>query len=297
MKVEFADKIDPTVLAQPDGLLKALNLIFRTLTPGLHNGLSIGDNMNARIVTLGAVTVAGILQPALTSGVEYPIKNPLSTKKPLFTPMYATDANGNAVTISGWSLNTNRSDGRLGITVKQDPSGTYAEFQPTVDQSLGNGSNIPIKWGGTTFADPSSVISIANNGSGPSQTRILVSAPGLYQFSCNATFNPNSTGTRYVSTAKNQNGNYSGNERRGLQAMPAVAVDAISAVSVSEWPLVAGDYIEVFAFQDSGGSLILPGTVEYRSKVRVRRIDFLGNATASLNFAPTMIVTGVLWGG
>lgn len=267
---------------------------FRQIRQVLTGNLTIRDNQYAAIVTLG---YQGNSTQTCTSGTEYTFQNPLKTKPIGFTPLVAVNASGTAMAISSYQLNRSRTDGLVGITIRFGWEGPYTELQPTANQTITNIANFPVTWT-QSLTDATGVITLASNSSGPATTRVVVSDPGIYQFSGSIYWNEtNTAGLREHFFAKNASytgtsstydsiehrgeSDYVANVSGGANALPSV-------LTLCEWPLSAGDYVELVVFQNSGGSRTLDGTDVYRCKLRVRRVGTYGN---------TGLVTGILWGG
>jgi len=85
-------------------------------------------------------------------------------------------------------------------------------------------------------------------------TRLTAQAAGKYRVEATIAFNGNATGARLINFRKNGNSN----DRYGYQATPTVGAGLLTVVSSSTTlDLAAGDYVEVYAYQNSGGNLTL----------------------------------------
>lgn len=75
---------------------------------------------------------------------------------------------------------------------------------------------------------------------------------GYYRFGYNLRFANNATGTRRVGIWVN------GTDRFWHSIDPACSgIPTVKGAAGIEWPLAVGDYVELFAYQDSGGNLDL----------------------------------------
>lgn len=83
---------------------------------------------------------------------------------------------------------------------------------------------------------------------------------GYFHLGCNVNFASNATGTRRL--ALWVNGTASGTRFAHI-VNPAVSGAATVLSLTSYWPLAAGDYVEVYAYQDSGGALNAQATTAY----------------------------------
>lgn len=118
-----------------------------------------------------------------------------------------------------------------------------ASVYQSSSQTFGtSGTAAAITWGATHY-DTSSFWSAGN------PTRLTIPRTGVYHIDTQIAWGSNATGYREIELRKNGTA-VRGRDRR----VPASGVTAISAVSV-DLDLVAGDYLEVWATQTSGGSL------------------------------------------
>lgn len=89
---------------------------------------------------------------------------------------------------------------------------------------------------------------------------IPVGGDGFYLISGHATFAPNATGRRIAYLKKNGIGGY----LRAVDLTPSATVQTVVEISTMV-NLVAGDYIEISAYQDSGGALNTGSAARYFS--------------------------------
>lgn len=86
-------------------------------------------------------------------------------------------------------------------------------------------------------------------------SRVVATVTGLYQVNVNVTFASNATGVRFLDLRKNAAGVQTGGSSVGSARVHSVTANAAPVGFTVDVPLTAGDYLEVFGFQSSGGSL------------------------------------------
>ena len=121
----------------------------------------------------------------------------------------------------------------------------YGQIFATGTQSISNALENELTstyWNGTA---------VTNGGVSFSAGRLTVSNAGFYQLSANCSFASNSTGYRGISILKN--GSFS--NRIGYENKIAVSGDRTGLTCSGGIYLNAGDYVSVYVFQNSGGSL------------------------------------------
>lgn len=89
-------------------------------------------------------------------------------------------------------------------------------------------------------------------------TRITFNTPGLYTITGHGSFAANATGNRYLAIRLN-NTSYIAVDLRA----PVTAVNACDMSIATIWKMAAGDFIELKAFQASGGNLALGKLANY----------------------------------
>lgn len=136
-----------------------------------------------------------------------------------------------------------------------------ARVGATAVQTLGTGANTPIVFDLEVF-DPFGLHSNTTN-----NTRITVQEPGWYQIGGFVTFAANATGIRQISVVKN-----------GTTALAEISTTALGggnvaklAIDAAEY-LAAGDYVELNAYQDSGGNLNTVQSGSYRPGFWLTRV-------------------------
>ena len=87
-------------------------------------------------------------------------------------------------------------------------------------------------------------------------SRMYVRTPGLYSVSYQVAFPANATGVRYAILRKNAAGTSGGGTSVHFARQQSASATGASYVGATlEVPLAEDDYLEVFAIQNSGGSL------------------------------------------
>lgn len=125
----------------------------------------------------------------------------------------------------------------------------YCSVQNNTTQSISTAS-----WTAATFdTDNSDAYSMHSTSSNTS--RIIAPAAGLYIVTANFAFASNGTGTRKAQLRKNAAGvSTSGTSLGHTGGAPQTALQYFGSISAIV-QLAASDYVELFVYQDSGGSL------------------------------------------
>lgn len=154
-----------------------------------------------------------------------------------------------------WLLNESVDAGNLNIYLKdnlialRNLNDNAIRVHRTAVQSLTNNARTAISWQATTYQTG------IGWSSGTNPTRLTVSVSGMYLLVANIPFANVGGGRRGVGWRAN-----GGATAWDMQLHPANGVDTANAVELID--LVAGDYIEVYAYQNSGGALNTAGTTE-----------------------------------
>lgn len=98
--------------------------------------------------------------------------------------------------------------------------------------------------------DTDTIHSTASNTS-----RLTATTAGVYVITAQAQFAANGTGTRALAVKLNANGSSASGSWLAFESRPAHASDPIHIELTTQYQLAAGDYVEVFAWQNSGGNL------------------------------------------
>ncbi len=89
-----------------------------------------------------------------------------------------------------------------------------------------------------------------------SGSRLQLNTGGKWLFTASLRWASNATGYRFIDLRKNAAGSGAGGSSIANDTRPAVSGNITAQVLSIEWPgFIAGDYVELFGFQTSGGSL------------------------------------------
>lgn len=258
----------------------------------LTGNLTIADNAYAAIITLGQL--GSNTSQTLIHNTEYLFQNPLKTTPVGFTPIIAFDSNRVAVPTPQCTLNNSRTDGLTGITARfASPPGVVDLLRSTA-QSISSTASTPIQWtsdelsvaltGTTATSGAFSYDYTTTSGSPAVNSKINCSAAGFVLVNASGGFAANSTGLREFWLVKNNATTPRWADT--LYQSPPVTTDIrfnLSAVI----QVAAGDYLQLYCYQDSGGALnTLAGTVlRFQARYLNAPITYSAN------------VTGILWGG
>jgi hypothetical protein len=120
----------------------------------------------------------------------------------------------------------------------------------------------------TLIAFASEVYDIVQSGDSPmhdnttNNSRLVVRTAGKYRISVQCQFASNATGNRVVSVRLNAAGAPGGGSLLFVQTQGAVSGTSTSvSFTAPPYPLSAGDYVEMFASQSSGGVLNAGGDI------------------------------------
>lgn len=162
---------------------------------------------------------ANLASPALTGTPTAPTASPLDNSTKIATTAY-TDA-----------------------AVAASPGGSFAGAKVTrsTTQALTTGTDTPISWDTEAF-DIGGYWAIGD------PTKFTISITGYYLVEGNITFETNSTGERHTSIFVN------GVAQVG-QRQPPISANATIINTCGILALTAGDYVQLVAFQNSGGNL------------------------------------------
>lgn len=263
------------VWSEGDGLPKVLF----DLKSMLGNGLTFKDNVNAAVITFDA-----------QHGVETRVTNPLKCTPIAFYPHGAVSltaiggvSNNVARKIESLPvLNLARTDGFLGITVNYDLAHTtpYLSLTKSGAQAIPSGGASP--YTSITWAGSETTVSTSVTWSSSATTRVTVSEAGRYLFNATIAYASAAGGARQAWFTKNG----STTAYYGRQVLIG-GTDAYLQINAAI-SMTAADYVEVIAYQDSGGAVNVQGTA-LDTRMQVSRI-----ASAE---TPCGRVTGLLVGG
>lgn len=124
----------------------------------------------------------------------------------------------------------------------------------TTGLSHTSGTSLLLTWD-TEVADTDTMHSTGTNPS-----RLIATTAGLYAIVARAAFAANATGIRSLDVRKNAAGAAAGGTRVGYDSQTPVTGAVTSIAVIMDVRLAAGDYLEAFGFQSSGGALALDAT-------------------------------------
>lgn len=154
-----------------------------------------------------------------------------------------------------WLLNESVDAGNLNIYLKdnlialRNLNDNAIRVHRTAVQSMANNARTPLSWQAASYQQ-----GIAWS-SGTNPTRLTVSVSGIYLLAANVKFANVVGGRRGVGWRPN-----GGSTAWDMQLNPGNGVDTLNGVELID--LVAGDYIEVYGYQSSGGAINTVGTTE-----------------------------------
>lgn len=191
-------------------------------------------------------------------GVETGVDNPFGDRGAPsgFQVINAVLSDGTpAVGVSSWSMRTARltEDNQLGMTLQfAMPVGEQIELVRTTDTSnYTTGNTGSVSWSGILTVNSS--IGDALSWSSGADTRITIGEAGNYLIKCHAVWAANATGVRgtylYLDGTRIDSAEYS--------AAPAATFSQPQLVR--PLTLSAGQYLEMYVRQDSGGNLAMQG--------------------------------------
>ena len=173
-------------------------------------------------------------------------------------PSQGTVAVGDKVTASLWN-----DDVRDAVNFLISPP--RVKVYKTANQSIANAAYACLTWNAEAFDTDTMHDNATSN------SRITFTTAGTYQVTLNCLWANNSTGLRNHTIEKN------GTTTQGsgttiiepFAIQPVAATHSGASISVSA-SFVAGDYIQAFVFQNSGGALNLAGNSESHSSFSAR---------------------------
>ncbi len=107
-------------------------------------------------------------------------------------------------------------------------------------------------------------------------TRITINAAIEVAATANLRFADDSTGFRYIEILHKNVGDVVVNRRRQTSAASTVANQPTAMSVAMQFTALAGDYVEVRVYQNSGGALLAQGGVDGNTSLEVAQIPTLG---------------------
>ncbi len=215
------------------------------------------------------------LTSTFTHGVETAVTNPFTNGK---TPVGIISGNF-SFGISTYTINTSRSDGRIGLTLYFDTNTTpsFVEYRKTANQSLPHNTNTSISFDNLRFSSGTGITLT-------SSSRFTVAEAGTYLFTGTVAYTAAAGGVRQIYWIRNGLDAATNTKYGYQQTVPTGLADRVTSSSIMY--LGAGEYAEMRGFQNQ--------TV-------VANLDVLGNQTVEcvamvqkLASSLTPTVTGTL---
>lgn len=175
-------------------------------------------------------------------------------------PSQGTVAVGDKITASLWN-----DDVRDAVNFLISPP--RVKVYKTANQSIADSTYALLTWNAEAFDSDTMHDNVTNT------ARITFTTAGTYQITLNCLWASNGTGARYHTIEKN------GTTTKGSGTVilepfvisPIVATHSGASISVMA-SFSAGDYIQAFVYQNSGGALNLAGVTEAHSTFSARWI-------------------------
>ena len=173
-------------------------------------------------------------------------------------PSQGTVAVGDKITASLWN-----DDVKDAVNFLLSPP--RCKVYKTANQSIANGAYACLTWNAEAFDTDTMHDNTTSN------SRITFTTAGTYQITLNLYMQSNSTGNRLATIEKN------GTTTQGSGTVimetlgyypPAVTHNGFSLTTMASFS--AGDYIQAFVYQSSGGALNVSGTSEAHSSFSAR---------------------------
>lgn len=108
--------------------------------------------------------------------------------------------------------------------------------------------------------------SLHDTGSNTGRLTVPTGADGIYSITAHVRFASNATGVRFVGIRLN------GSTFIAADLRQAVNGDATVLSVPAKWQMVGGDYVEVRAYQNSGGNLDVTSTGNYSPEFEMARL-------------------------
>lgn len=154
----------------------------------------------------------------------------------------------------------------MGKAVQDFANPARVVLRQTIAQSLGNGAFTGLKWDVEDFDN-------AVWHDAATDTRSTVPYDGWYQISGTVGFSANASGIRAAQWRVNGSDLTSGQTK--VQTITTVGVAVLLPARTLDVVLTTGQYVELFAFQDSGGALNTSVVAVEQSNMQIRLLSRL----------------------
>jgi len=254
-----------------DPMLTAYNDFMEQATQALFGKLTYGDNFLCKIKT-----------NSFKNGTELVIANPFTGgSRPIgIHPIYMEPGN----LIDSYNLVYKSSNNELGITFNFKSPDSYLFLTRNANQSINDSMETKVIWTTTQYSSGGGL----SWSSTTNPTRITCVNGGNYLFEYTGSFAANIVGQRLFYMAKNNVTTGTGS-RLGTTSLINSGTGNYDISASRVIPLKSGDYVELIAYQNSGGALNLLGNGEDEVQLNVTYLG--GNTDITSN------VTYILIGG
>lgn len=271
-----------------DTILQSYNDFRRNVTSVLQNGSNVADN-----------STSGEKQLLLTHNVEVAIANPLKVPVRGVLPVQCqgvvlnTDGSPTSSTYAlemptiSWRPNPLSANG--GVLVKatfQTPEG-IADLRRNATQALASTAIVPVQFtvnegggttSGTTITNGAFSFDVTTTSGTPAtNSKITCNAAGFVDLFANVPFDTSVVGAKFAWLSKN---NVAGT-RWGINAVTVTGY--FFSVPVARIQVSAGDYLQVFAYQNTGVSVNILDDVNNHARVMARYAAPALNTTGKIN--------------
>jgi len=243
----------------PAGTVNGSNATFTTSQP------YIGGSLQVFINGVKQKRVTHFVETTPSSGTFTMGDAPLTGDDIMVSYQFVLSTTANADTVDGYHANATPTANQIPVLDANArlPSAITidgADAFHSTTQSIANGTVQAVVFNSENY-DTNNYHSTSSNTS-----RMTVPSDGKYQVTATVPFVNNATGVRYVFFCIN--GATSG--RYGSQTVPGTGAGLDTIITgTTTIPLVAGDYVEVYVYQNSGGALNLhsnttfPGAIKF----------------------------------
>ena len=272
-----------------DTLLQSYNDFRRNVTSVLQKGVSTGDN-----------TVNGEKVLTLVHNVEVPCSNPLKVPiksvMPLQCDGIVLDSTGKTTTAVyqldtptiSWRPNPTSKDGGVLVKATFPPPAGFVDVRRNAVQSLATGgSGSPVQFDtnesgvvavGTTITSGALSVDVTTtSGSPPTNSKIVCAAPGFVDVFAQTPIDTSAVALKFGWISKNNVSTV----RWGLNGGTFTGYGML--MHSARMSVVAGDYLQAFAFQDSGGAVNILADGQDYARFQARYVAPPINTTGRVN--------------
>lgn len=184
-----------------------------------------------------------LIEYKFTHGVQALFSNTIKTKPRGILPVYAENA-----AIDAWEMDFYNT-GQFGVTMYFKQPKTNIFLTRNANQSIADSMNTAIVWTTANIQDGKGLTWV----SGTNPSRVTCSIPGTYLFSYTGAYESNVANLREFWISKN--GVIAGTATRFATNILINSANIFQCTGSTPLSLVAGDYVELWTFQNSAGAL------------------------------------------